>query len=138
MAEHGAIISLDIGTVRTGVAISRAPVHIPSPLVTIPTNELKEKLHTLITSESVSAIVVGLPRNMSGESTQQTAYVEALIGDLELSVPYVFQDEAATSVKAKAELDARKKPYQKEDIDMLSAVYILEDYMQQHPEVIRV
>jgi RNase H-fold protein (predicted Holliday junction resolvase) len=43
-------------------------------------------------------------------------------------------DEAVTSTRAEAELQSRRKPYAKEDIDMLSAVYILEDFLREHPE----
>jgi RNase H-fold protein (predicted Holliday junction resolvase) len=42
-----------------------------------------------------------------------------------------MQDEAATSRQAESELQARGKPYSKEDIDALSATYILEDFISE-------
>jgi putative holliday junction resolvase len=140
MAYPGVIIGLDIGTVRTGVAISRPPVHIPSPLITVNSHNLADEIASIVRSESVTKIVAGLPRNMSGNETPQTQIVKEqirLIGQ-QVDVPIETVDEAATSVKAEAELEARRKPYQKADIDMLAAVYILDDYMSEHPGVMHV
>lgn len=140
MAYVGTIIGLDIGTVRTGVAISRPPVHIPSPLVTVSSDKLLEEITNIIRSENVTKIVAGLPRNMSGDETAQTQIVKSQILVIQQAIDVRVEtvDEAATSVKAEAELDARRKPYQKEDVDMLAAVYILEDYMSEHPEITNV
>ena len=61
----------------------------------------------------------------------QTKYSRKVAEEIKnkLSIEVVFQDEALTSVKARDELDARKKPYEKGDIDKLAACYILEDYL---------
>ena len=135
-----ALLGLDVGSVRTGIAISRAPIHIPSTLETVLTSELLPTLKQLIASENVGHIVVGLPRNMSGNETPQTVFVEQTVKALQqdIQIPFSFTDEAATSVKAETELQARKKPYSKEDIDMLAAVFILEDYIAEHPKVTHV
>jgi RNase H-fold protein (predicted Holliday junction resolvase) len=45
-----------------------------------------------------------------------------------------MQDEAVTSKRAEAELEARGKPYQRGDIDALAATYILEDFLAGHRE----
>jgi putative Holliday junction resolvase len=77
-------------------------------------------------------LVVGLPRNMSGEPTKQTELVRQFVvrrlAGFEL--PMHFQDESLTSVKAEQELQQRKKPYVKGDVDALAATYILDDYME--------
>ncbi len=79
----------------------------------------------------MTQIVIGLPRNMDGQDTSQTTAVRAFSNRLkdELGIPITWQDEAATSAKAIDELNARGKPFVKEDIDALAATYILEDYL---------
>lgn len=129
------ILSLDIGEQRTGVALANSIALIASPLITLNSPDtLIADVKELIKRHDVKFLVVGLPRNMQGVDTDQTAYVKAIAVTIEeqtgLNVQFI--DEALTSVKAEKELKARKKPYQKEDIDMLAATYILEDYLLQH------
>jgi putative transcription antitermination factor YqgF len=75
---------------------------------------------------------------LDGQHTSQTVAVEEFKAELErtLSVPVYWQDEALTSRLAEDELKARGRPYKKADIDALSATYILEDFLRDHPEVV--
>lgn len=130
-------LALDIGERRIGVALARADSRLPAPLLTLPNDaQFAAKLQQLIGEHEIGQLVVGLPRNLQGEPTAQTAYVEAFINDLQppLELPIAWQDEALTSRKAEAELEQRGKPYPKEAIDALAATYILDDYLQTHPE----
>lgn len=126
------ILALDVGDTRIGVALANAEVRFANPLTTLLHNdEFWANLEALIGEHDVVLIIVGLPRNLNGDATEQTRKVEAFVDELQakLPLPVRFQDEAATSVKAEAELRARKKPYEKADIDALAATYILEDYL---------
>ena len=128
------LLALDVGTVRIGVAVARGDVRIARPLTTIAYDEatLSASVAGLVRQEDAGAVVVGWPRGMDGQSTQQTAFVEKLVETLRasLEVPVHLQDEALTSRRAEAELESRRKPYRKEDVDALAATYILEDYLQ--------
>lgn len=87
----------------------------------------------LVIANAIDTIVIGYPRNQSGEVTAQTAAVERfsqLLADLDADI--VFQDESLTSVLAEKRLIARGQAYQKGDIDSEAAVIILQDYMEQH------
>lgn len=135
MNRSASILGLDIGTVRVGVARASWPDGIPNPLTTLTNDEhLVGKIVSLIESENALAVVAGLPRSLNGHDTAQTDITEDFIAHLrnELEVKIYTQDEAGTSLKAEAELKARKKPYSKADIDALSAVYILEDFISGH------
>lgn len=139
MSSEGvySILALDIGEQRTGVAMANSIARIASPLVTLNTPEtLVEDVQRLIKQHGVSKLVVGLPRNLHGKDTAQTQYVQQIAGKIEeaTGLEAQFIDEALTSVKAEKELQQRKKPYTKEDIDMLAATYILEDYLLQTQE----
>lgn len=132
------ILALDIGEQRTGVAIANSIARIASPLTTLTQPEqLIQGILSLIEDNEIEVLVVGLPRSLQGTDTAQTAYVRDIAEQLEKasSLPIHFIDEALTSVKAEHELKARKKPYQKEDVDMLAATYILEDFLTTNPEV---
>lgn len=129
------LLGLDVGERRIGVSIGDSIACIASPLTTIEVDGMEMvKLQRLILEHEVTRLVVGLPRNMSGLPTQQTETVQAFeerrLRGLEL--PIHFQDESLTSVAAERELNKRKKPYTKGDVDALAATYILQDFMEGH------
>ena len=130
---HSSIIALDVGVARIGLAIARGGTQFAVPLTTL-ANALTfaDTLQEIIEQESVAQLVIGLPRGLDGQATKQTGYVRDFAAALGQTVklPVTFQDEALTSHKAEEELKARKKGYTKEDVDALSATYILEDYLQ--------
>lgn len=129
----GVVLGLDIGHVRIGVAACRTSARFPAPLTTIPFDDsrFEDDILSLVTSQGCVMVVVGWPRGMQGQATAQTGYVEALVDRLKLvlGVPVYLQDEALTSRRAEEELEARKKPFSKEDVDALAATYILEDFV---------
>jgi putative Holliday junction resolvase len=138
LTSSSSLLALDIGTVRIGVAAANAVARIPHPLTTITNDEtVLAHLMKLCSTENAALIVVGLPRSMQGDHTDQTRLVESFISRLKqvITLPVYWQDEALTSVKAEQELKARGKPYAKGDIDSLAATYILEDFLQEHPEI---
>ncbi len=129
-------MSLDVGTVRIGVAVANAIARLPHPLQTVQNDDmLWDTLHKVCHDESIGLVVVGLPRGLEGQETAQTAYCRQFADDCikHLGLPVELQDEALTSHQAKIELGSSKRPFPKENIDALAAVYILEDYLKEHP-----
>ena len=132
------ILALDVGGRRIGVAAATTAARLAHPLTKIENNaDVLTVLRSLMHDERAVALVVGLPRGMSGQATEQTRSVEAFVDTLKqyVGIPIHMQDEAVTSRQAEAELRLRNKPYDKADIDALAATYILDDYLNQHPEV---
>ncbi len=129
-----AVIALDVGEKRIGVALAHGAVAIAIPYETVEADGREiERIQGIISRESVSQIVIGYPRNQSGEATAQTAFVEQFatrLGDLQL--PIVFQDESLTSVQAERYLKLQGGAYEKGDIDKIAASIILQDYLEQH------
>ncbi|HUA13063.1 MAG TPA: Holliday junction resolvase RuvX [Candidatus Sulfotelmatobacter sp.] len=133
MNNSHSILGVDYGQKRIGLALVSLDAKLPSPLKTLPNEDnLPQLLNELIKDKNVERIVLGLPRNLSGQDTEQTKIVrdfgESLVRTTNL--PVDFQDEALTSTKAEEELRARGKPYAKEDVDALAATYILEDWLK--------
>lgn len=138
LSSSQAIIALDVGAKRIGVASANPIARIAHPLVTLEhTDDILSKLEELAAQERAAMVVIGLPRGMQGQETDQTRTVEAFGKKVEerLGLPIYWQDEAVTSHKAEEELTSRGKPYSKGDIDALAATYILEDFLNDHPEV---
>jgi len=126
------ILGLDIGDVRIGVALADASAPFPAPLTTLEASaELASDFAKLLHTHKVQKVIIGYPRNMSGEPTEQTARVEhiATLLNIPSDIQVVWQDESLTSVKAEEELNRRKKPFNKGDIDALAATYILNDFV---------
>ena len=128
-------LALDVGAARIGVALANDVARIASPLPVLANDEsFCSKLRDLTSEHHISQIVVGWPRGLDGQETEQTRYVENFISKLDLcGVPVVRQDEALTSVQAEAELKKSGKNFTKGDIDSLSAVYILDDFLAELP-----
>lgn len=132
MTNPRVILALDIGEARIGVAVTDTGVKIAVPLTTIEVdgNEL-QKIANLAKKEGAATIVVGYPRNQSGEATKQTAYVEAVVEKLRPIVgDIVYQDESLTSVLAEQRLKSGGRAYTKADIDSEAAAIILQDYVE--------
>lgn len=133
--EYHTILALDVGAARIGLALANTVAKLANPYGAIVNDgDVLERLRDVCRKESVGRIVIGLPRGMSGQTTQQTEVAQAFGGRVAqaLQLPISWQDEAVTSVRAEAELRARDKPYTKGDIDALAATYILEDYLHEN------
>ena len=131
----GTIMALDVGERRIGVAVANTYTRLPRALTTLQhTADIITQLQALLREHQAVCLVVGLPRGLNGQHTAQTAAVEQFAAQLtgQIHLPVQWQDEALTSQQAEAELRARGKPYAKGDIDALSAVYILEDFLRDH------
>lgn len=132
-ASKQVLLGLDVGERRIGVALGDDIGRLAAPLTTITVDGTElVQLQRLMLEHDVTGLVVGLPRNMSGEETGQTELVKEFVtrrlDGFELPVRY--QDESLTSVGAEQELQRRGKPYNKGDIDALAATTILQDYME--------
>lgn len=135
MSQTKHYLALDIGEVRIGLAVADSAVKIAVPYDTIAMNEetFRGDIANIVTKQDIDTVVVGYPRNQSGEATQQTAYVErfaALLKDMDVEV--VFQDESLTSRLAEDRLLARGNAFSKEEIDAEAAAIILQDYIEEH------
>lgn len=125
-------LALDVGEKRIGVAVADSSVRVAVPFETIEVDGKElERIARLVIEEKIDVIVLGYPRNQSGEPTQQTAFVETFAKQLaDMGPEIVYQDESLTSVLAENQLKSYGKPYTKADIDAQAAAIILQDYVE--------
>lgn len=128
------LLALDVGEKRIGVATASGSIRIAVSLDTISVDGTEvDQLARIIAEEKTDILVVGYPRNQSGEATAQTRFVEDFVARLNgMVATTVYQDESLTSVMAETQLKADGRPYTKGDIDARAAAIILHDYMESH------
>jgi putative holliday junction resolvase len=131
--NRSVLLGLDIGERRIGVASADSVGRLAAPLSTLAVDGTElVKLQRLMLEQGATELVVGLPRNMSGEQTEQTKAVKwFVLRRLQgFELPIHYQDESLTSVQAEDYLKQHKKSYSKADIDALAATLILQDYLE--------
>ncbi len=121
------ILALDIGSRRVGIARASSVARLAEPLKTVKTEGAIKQLQAMIKKSSVEAVVVGLPRNLSGEDTDQTRWVRdwASRAKAELGIPLYWQDEALTSQV----VESQRRPNKAYGVDALAAAVILQDFL---------
>lgn len=131
------ILSIDYGTKRTGLAVTDPLQIIPTGLDTVPTPELEAYLQKYLSEEEVETIVVGEPLHPDGNPAQIHHMVVGLVRKLRKLFPeveVVTQDERYTSEEAKLIIRQsgikKKKRRDKGLVDKVSAVIILQDYLE--------
>ena len=132
MPKSTAIVCLDVGEKRIGVAVGDSDVRIAIPFETIEVDGSElQAIAEIVIRENADILVIGYPRNQSGEPTAQTKLVEEFANKLSNIAPkIVFQDESLTSVVAEQQLAEYNRPYSKGDIDAQAAAIILQDYLE--------
>lgn len=129
------LISLDVGSKRIGMAIVDSDVRIARPLgyILVDGTEIEEIVKACSIYQPAK-LIVGYPRNQSGDPTKQTDTVIAFCDRLKEAEipPIVYQDESLTSVIAEEQLKTVKRQYNKGDIDAVAAALILTDYIETH------
>lgn len=127
-------MALDIGAVRIGVALASSDVRIAVPHQTVRMDEknFAATISEMVEQNSIDVLVVGYPRNQSGEPTAQTAFIEKMAAQIGPEITTVFQDESLTSVMAEQRLAGKKNGHSKGDVDAEAAAIILQDYMEMH------
>lgn len=129
-------LALDVGDTRVGIALARGDIRIAIPHTTLQrkSEDFWDELRDIVAKNDVTELVVGLPRGLDGQETDQTRSAREFGDELatRLNLPITWQDEALTSVKAEGILRSQGKHYGKSEIDALAASLILTDYLETH------
>ncbi len=133
----GRFLAIDYGTKRTGLAVSDTLKIIANGLTTVATHTLFDYLKTYLEREDVEKIVVGLPKQMNNEYSENMKHIRPFVKKLQSLYPHIpveLYDERFTSALAqKAIIDAGLKKKDRQNkalVDEVSAVIILQSYME--------
>lgn len=131
------ILAIDYGTKRIGVAVTDPLQIIANGLDTVPTEQIFEFLKNYLATEEVETIVVGEPMHLDGTPAQlapQIGQFKKKLNELFPEVQVVSQDERFTSEDAKRIIlqsgAKKKKRRDKALVDKISAVLILQEYLE--------
>ncbi|MDA1306624.1 MAG: Holliday junction resolvase RuvX [Acidobacteria bacterium] len=136
-------LGVDYGARRIGLALSDHAASLARPWQMVPAAGspvrsaavVAQVVATLRASDDgeLDGIVVGLPRRLNGEDTDQTPHVRAFVAALaaRVGLPVDVQDERLTSVEAESRLAVRERDWKKRKalIDAESASIVLQDYL---------
>ena len=132
----GRILAVDYGKKRTGLAVTDELQIVPGGLTTVETTTLVDYILNYVKSEDVERIVVGLPKKLNNEYSENMVRIEPFVNRLRKVLPQIpveYVDERFTSVLAhQAMIDGglkKKDRQRKELVDEISATIILQSYM---------
>jgi putative holliday junction resolvase len=133
------VLAIDLGTKRTGLAVTDPLRILANPLDTIPTSKLREFLNEYFAHEEVDTIVIGYPKKMDGQPTQMTQPVLDLQKNLTKKFPdkeIKLVDERFTSkiaMQSMITMGSKKKDRKEKagNLDKISATIILQTYLNQ-------
>lgn len=116
-------LGVDVGDKRVGIARGSSAARIAQPLKVLVADEAIETIRGL--ADQADGIVVGLPRGLDGQETDQTHWVRNWVDRAKLSIdkPFYWQDEALTSVVAES------KGALTGEVDAHAASVILQDFL---------
>jgi putative Holliday junction resolvase len=130
------ILSIDFGARRTGLAVTDPLQIIATALDTVETASLIRFLKNYFQKEDVSEVVIGMPKKLNNQDSENAAAVRKFIDEFKKNFPekqIIEVDERFTSSLA---LDAmisggmKKKDRQvKGNVDKISATLILQSYL---------
>ena len=131
------ILAFDYGTKRVGLAVTDPLQLIATALGTVHAKDVLAYVKQYVEREEVGTFVVGEPRQLDGTESESAQHVRGFVRTLRRtfpSVPVEMVDERFTSKMASASIAqsgmAKKKRQDKDLIDSVSAVLILQSYLE--------
>jgi len=136
LSTHGALVGVDHGAKRVGLAVTDAAQTVAMPLETVVVRTralLLERLKQVARDYRAVGWVVGLPVRMAGDEGTQAGIVREFGAWLaqETTLPVEFCDERLSSSTAETLLWSRGESPQKGRVDGLAAQVILESFLAQ-------
>ena len=131
------ILGIDYGDSRVGIAVSDPLGYTAQGIKTLPNkvySKLLESVVNIALEYNVSAVVIGLPKNMDGTEGFRANITKTFTADLKEKLPeveFIFQDERLTTVQASGYLNVTntRGKSRKNVIDTVAAEIILQSYL---------
>jgi putative holliday junction resolvase len=152
---EGAILAVDYGRARMGLAIADAKTRLARPVSTlerINRNEDMRRLREIVRDHGVKQIIVGLPLRLDGTQGEMAEEAERFARRVrkQVGVPVEMVDERLTSWEAERLLEETegrfmhnekrpagrkpKKAQAKMSVDAVAAAVILKEYLERQEQ----
>jgi putative holliday junction resolvase len=133
----GRILAIDYGTKRTGLAITDPLRIIATALDMVETPKLMDYLKKYFQAEEVEKVIIGLPKRLNNTDSEIAPEVRKFVEKFKTTFPekpiQTVDERFTSSMAQQAMIDGgmKKKDRQvKGNVDKISAVIILQSYMQ--------
>ncbi len=131
------ILALDIGDKWVGSAISDALKITCKPYKTIAIDHLEEFIKKTLEEEQINNVIVGYPKTMKGEESEQTKKTVKIKKRLEelfskvkgKLIQWVLWDERLSSKRAQTKIDVRSSRKARLLEHSIAAAFILQSYL---------
>lgn len=131
------IIAIDYGTKRTGLAVTDPMKIIATALTTVEGKEVLRFLKEYSLKEDIEAFVLGMPKTLSNEDSENAKAVRLFAENLKKEFPVIpihLVDERFTSTIAKQTMIdggmKKKDRRDKSNVDKISATLILQTFLE--------
>jgi putative Holliday junction resolvase len=132
------VLAIDLGTKRTGLAVTDPLKMLANPLETVDTAVLMDFLKAYCAKEEVDTLVLGLPIRLNGQDNEMTPRVMAFKSELEktfTTLKVELIDERFTSkmaLQSMIAMGSKKKDRREKagNLDKVSAAIILQSYLE--------
>ena len=131
------LLAIDYGKKRTGIAVSDPLRIIANGLTTVETAKIFDFLKSYFEKEKVEKVIIGLPRQMNNEASENFPRIEQFTHQLKKLYPTLnveYFDERFTSKMAQQTMIdgglKKKDRHNKALVDEISATIILQGYME--------
>lgn len=134
----GKILGIDYGLKRVGIAITDDSNTFAFGLDTFASNQIYSYLEDLLTREDIETIVIGDPKNLKNQETDASKPSNTITVKLKKKYPQInierIDERFTSKIAFQAMIDGgmKKKDRQKKNnIDKVSATIILQSYLEQ-------
>lgn len=131
-------MAIDYGKKRCGIAVTDPLKITAGGLTTVSSHKLYDFITNYMKQEEVETLVIGLPKQSTGEESESMKYIRPFVNRVKNNfpgLPVVWVDERYTSKLAfQTMIDAGLKKSARRDkelVDQISATIILQSYMEQ-------
>ena len=134
LASEQRLLGLDVGTKTVGLALSDVSLTVATPMKTVRRGKFAEdarRLRTIIATEGVGGLIIGLPLNMDGTEGPRCQSVRQFAENLleHIDLPMAFWDERLSTKAVERVLTEEADMTRKrrtEVVDKMAAAYILQ------------
>lgn len=132
----GRLLAIDYGRKRCGIAVTDTLRICANGLTTVRACDLMTFLKDYCAREQVDMIIVGLPKQLNGQPSESTRYIEPFLKQLRREMPDMpverYDERFTSTIAHRAMLDGGLRKMARRDkdlVDEMAATIILNDYL---------